>query len=373
MARSLVAQGVHVDVATTDDDGPGGRLAVPLSQRIEREGYGVFYFRKQTEFYKVSLPFCRWLAARVADYDLVHIHTVFSYTSTVAARWSRRQGVPYIVRPLGVLNRWGMVNRRRLIKSLSFRFVEQPLLRRAAAMHYTSRAEQREAEQTGATAPAAVIPLGLDLAAFERLPGAERFLNQFPQARGRVLVLFLSRLDPKKGLDLLLPAFAEARRHYPSAMLVVAGNGEQNFVAGLHDRASQLGLAQDLVWAGFLSGEDKLAAFAAASVFMLPSYSENFGIALIEAMAAGLPCLATPGVAVAEDLQTCAPDALLVAPAEVKPLAEALGRLLGDAAGRAQLGAKARQVASAHFSLSAMGTALRELYSKVQKGSQDRR
>jgi len=372
MARSLVAQGVEVDVATTDDDGPGGRLNVPSEQRIERDGYGLYYFRKQTEFYKVSLPFSRWLAVRVKDYDLVHIHTLFSHTSTISARCARRNGVPYIIRPLGVLNRWGMENRRRLIKSLSYRFVEQPLLRRAAAMHYTSHAEKREAEQTGATAPAAVIPLGIDTTDFQNLPSADIFLNRFSQAKGRNLVLFLSRLDPKKGVDLLLRVWADIRKSEfggqwsKNWMLAIAGDGDEQYVASLKAQAVQLGLADDIVWAGFLSGSDKLSAFAAGKVFVLPSHSENFGIALVEAMAAGLPCLTTHGVAVAEGIRAQWPDALVVVSPDEREFTAALGRLLADVSRRTQLGAHAKCIATEQFSLLAMGLALKKLYETIQ-------
>jgi len=352
-----------VDVVTTDDDGPNCRLNVPLQQRIEHDGYGILYFCKQSEFYKVSLPLRRWLKQHVRDYDAVHIHALFSFSSVAAARCARRSGVPYIIRPLGVLNRWGMENRRKLLKALSFRFVERPVLRHAAAMHYTSNAERLEAGQSGATAPAAVIPLGIEMTGFQNLPGPESFLERFPRAKGRTLALFLSRLDVKKGLDLLLPAFAESRKSHPSVMLVIAGDGGQSYVAGLHDRAAQLGLEGDIVWAGFLSGEDKLSAFAAATVFVLPSHSENFGIALVEAMAAGLPCLTTPGVAVSDDIRER--DAGLVAAAEAKPLFEAMNRLLDDAALRARLGSNAKRLVQERFSLEAMGVALKTLYENI--------
>jgi glycosyltransferase involved in cell wall biosynthesis len=148
-------------------------------------------------------------------------------------------------------------------------------------------------------------------------------------------------------------------------MLVIAGSGEESYVAGLRDRATELGLASDIIWTGFLSGMDKLSAFAAATVFILPSYSENFGIALTEAMAAGLPCLTTPGVALAEDVQARAADVLMVVPAEIKPLATALDHLLGDAALRAQLGANAKRMAAEQFTISSMGVALKKLYEEV--------
>src|SRR5207302_2043641 len=102
-----------------------------------------------------------WLSEKASNYDLIHVHAVFSYTSVCAGKIARRNGIPYIVRPLGVLNRWGMRNRRRLVKSLSFRLLEKPLLNNAAAIHYTSEQERIEAEELGVAAPSFVAPLGL--------------------------------------------------------------------------------------------------------------------------------------------------------------------------------------------------------------------
>lgn len=370
MVRSLVRLGVSVDVATTDDAGPGGRLDVPLAQRIERDGYGLYYFRKQTEFYKVSLPFRSWARRHARDYDLLHIHALFSHTSIAAARAARRAGVPYVIRPLGVLNRWGMENRRRWLKSLSFRFIEQPVLRHAATIHYTSRAEQLEAEACGVRASATVLPLGIDVLPYASEISPERFYARFPQAKDRDIVLFLSRVDAKKGVDLLLAAFARLHLKFPKCLLVIAGSGEEEYVQSLRQQAEMLGIDGQVVWAGFLGGQDKLAAFAAASVFTLPSHSENFGIALVEALAAGLPCVTTPGVAISEDIAEC--DAGVVVPCEISALASGLERVIADVSMRQCLGANARRLATDRFSMETMGSALHALYQHLLDPSVDR-
>jgi glycosyltransferase involved in cell wall biosynthesis len=363
MARSLAQAGWSVDVATTDDDGPGKRVDVPHGRRVEREGYGVFYFPKQTEFYKVSLPLGAWLRRHVRDYDVIHVHALFSHASTAAGRAARRTGVPYVIRPLGVLNRWGMENRRRWLKALSFRWVEQPLLRGAAAIHYTSEAERVEAEAAGVTTRAAVIPLGIDTAAFENLPNAELLLAKWPQLRGRKIVLFLSRLDPKKGLELLIPAFAKVRRIVPEALLVIAGDGAADYEKTCRQLAADAGISEDVVWTGYLGGEAKLAALAAASVFVLPSHSENFGIAVVEALAAGLPCVTTTGVAVSAEV--LAGDAGRVVEPDSTALAAALIELLTDDGRRKKCAGNARRLASEKFSLAAMGAALAGLYEEI--------
>jgi glycosyltransferase involved in cell wall biosynthesis len=365
MARSLVQLGVEVDVATTDDDGPGGKIgeAVP-GRRMQRDGFGVYFFPRQSEFYKVSFPFSGWLAKNAQRYDLLHIHALFSFLSTSAARIARRRHVPYIVRPLGVLNEWGIQNRRPVLKALSFRLVEAPILQHAGAIHYTSESELKEAERAGAPAgKGKVIPLGIETDRYASLPGTDFFYERCPQARGRSVVLFLSRIDPKKGLDLLLPAFAAVRKKHPDALLVVAGRGDAGYVHSLQDEASELGIEEAVLWPGHLDKEDKLSALAAATIYVLPSYSENFGIALVEALAAGLPCVTTTGVAVAEEIR--AADAGAIVQPDVHSLACAFDRLLTDADLRRQYRERAQQLARDCFSATAMGRNLHSLYQQI--------
>jgi glycosyltransferase involved in cell wall biosynthesis len=352
-----------VEVATTDDNGPGSRISVPLGQPLQREGWVVRYFAKQTEFYKISFSLCRWLEQHVREYDLVHIHALFSHTCICAARTARRAGVPYIIRPLGVLNRWGMENRRPWLKALSLRFIEGPVLRGAAAMHYTSPAERDEAEEAGVKTRGVVIPLGLDLTQFENLPGAPVLISRFPQLARKAILLFLSRVDPKKGLDLLLSAVARLKSAHPAMMLVVAGEGEAGYLRRLQTQAAQLGVEDRVVWAGFLEGEQKRSALAAARALVLPSHSENFGIAAVEALAAGLPVVTTPGVAIAPEIARR--GAGLVVTPEPTALAGALAKLLDDASFCTQAAAEARKLAHELYSLPAMGEKLKVLYDEV--------
>jgi glycosyltransferase involved in cell wall biosynthesis len=208
-----------------------------------------------------------------------------------------------------------------------------------------------------------VIPLGINTSVFQTGTTAARFYERFPIAAGREMILFLSRLDPKKGLDILLRAFREVHQHRPASLLVVAGNGEIEFVAALKKLAAEVGIDEHVLWTGFLSGEDKLSAFAAASVFALPSYSENFGLALVEAMASGVACVVSDQVGIAPDVQEF--DAGSVAPCEAAPLAFALTRLLGDSELQRRFGENAVRLANERFSLEAMTAALLKLYRRV--------
>lgn len=302
MARALAAEGIEVDIAATDDDGPGRTMADACrTSPVQRDSFRVFFFPKQTEFYKASLPMRAWLRAHVKDYAVVHVHGVFSFASMIAPRAARAARVPFIIRPLGILNSWGMENRRRRIKSLSFRVLDKPLLDAAAAIHYTSTAEQHQAAQLDIRAPGRVIPLGIDLTPFDSLPDPSVFLDAFPSSRNREVILFLSRIDKKKGIDLLIDAFALVLKERPDSHLVIAGDGDAAYADVMRDRAASLGLSASITWTGHLDGEMKLAAFAAAKLFVLPSSSENFGIALLEAMAAGVASVSCIEVALAAD------------------------------------------------------------------------
>ena len=367
MARSLAMQGMEVDVVATMSAEDAREQGVRFGEPLQREGFTVRFFRRQTRFYKASLPLLRWLRAHVKDYALVHNHALFSFAPLAGAWSARKSGVPYVMRPLGLLNTWGMENRRRWIKALSFRWLDRPALDGAAAIHYTSPGEEREAARLGLRARSVVIPLGIDLTPFQHLPDPELFLERFPHARGRQIILFLSRLDPKKGIEVLLEALTrlEPRESSPikpnqtqsNPILVIAGSGDPAYVATLKERAMELNLEEDVVWAGFLDGKAKLAAFAAADLYVLPSYSENFGIALLEAMAAGLPCMSTDQVALAVE----AGDAVRRVSLEAALWAEAICEVLADTSGRSRLAHSAQRYSKLH-SLERMGSALSNLY-----------
>jgi glycosyltransferase involved in cell wall biosynthesis len=364
MTRSLVSLGVAVDVATTNDDGPGGRRDVALATAIEREGVRHFFFPKQSEFYKFSLPLRRWLRQRVGDYDVIHVHALFSHSSVSAARAAWRAKVPYVIRPLGVLNRWGLRKRRRWFKALSLALIERPLLRRAAAIHYTSALERDEAEAAGVIGRGVVIPLGIDLQAMnENRSRPDDADAIWPELSRCEVVLFLSRLDPKKGLELLLEAFAQVVHRHPQTRLLIAGDGQAEYVAQLRGLAHKLGIGSQVVWAGHVEGGRKRAALAAASLFVLPSHSENFGIAAVEAMASGVPVVLTEGVAIAAEV--AAAQAGRVTAREPAAIAEAIDAILGDARLRQTIAENARQLAATAFSLEQMGKRLADLYREI--------
>jgi glycosyltransferase involved in cell wall biosynthesis len=360
LAKSQAALGLEVHVATTDDNGPG-RLRHAAGTSFVEDGVTYLVFRRQTRFYTFSLPLTMWFAKHARDYDVIHIHALFSYPSIAAALFARLAHVPYLVRPLGVLNIWGMQHRRPWLKRLSFRLMESRVLRNAAGVQYTSAQESAEAAQLGVKHISLLIPNPVDVAAAPAVRG--KFRAAFPALIGKTMVLFLSRIDAKKGIDILLPAFARLRSHHPESVLVVAGDGDRTLLEGLIVQANQLGLGEGILWAGFLQGEMKRNALADTDVFVLPSYSENFGVAVVEAMGCGIPVIVSDQVGIHREIAEA--EAGLVVECSVPSLEEALTRAVCDPIWRRKASTNALKLAGT-FAPEIIASRLAEIYERIR-------
>lgn len=187
-------------------------------------------------------------------------------------------------------------------------------LNRASALHFTAEAERDLTKPLNLDAPTIIKPNGLELSEFGNLPPEGTFRNAYPELGDRPYVLFLSRIHHKKGLNLLVPAFAQAAPQDYS--LVIAGPGDPQYVAKIKNLVNNHGLTDRVMFPGMLSGQIKLAAYAEAELFALPSYQENFGIVIIESLACGTPVATTTAVNLADQLKE-KPFALISSP-EVK-------------------------------------------------------
>jgi glycosyltransferase involved in cell wall biosynthesis len=365
MEQALSTAGIAVTTATTDDDGPGRRLATHARPPRACPPARV-YARKWLDFYKVAPGLVPWLWRHVRDFDVVHIHALFSFTSLAAGLMARGRGVPYVIRPLGTLAAYGMNQRRPWLKRLSLTLVEGPLLRRASAVHFTSQSELDEAASLGIPLRSVVVPLAVE----EERPGDPHdLIREHPILAHRRTVLFLSRLDPKKNVESLLQAIAALKALQGEPVLLMAGDGDPAHVASLKTLAASLGIDQSVIWLGHVEGARKAAVLAAADVFVLPSFSENFGLAAAEAMLAGLPCVLARGVAIAGDVQQAGAGLAVVPEPEI--LARALAQVLGDEALRHDMGARARLFAERTYSTRAMAEGLTALYRRLASANDE--
>jgi glycosyltransferase involved in cell wall biosynthesis len=361
LAANLVKLGVEVTVFTTDMDGPQ-RLAVPLAREVWIDGVRVFYYPIGfPRSYARSAKLGRALKEQIRNFDLVHIHGLYTYPTMTAARECQRRHVPYLIAPRGMLDPHAIVIKGRYKKRLYLRLIEQRNLERAALLHFTTADEQQLAAQTGITTRGVVVPNALDLTEYPS--DAERGAESARVSQVADRILFLSRIDPKKGLDLLIPAFAVVARARPGARLVIAGPDNGGYWPKIEALVVKHGLQDKVVYRGMLVGADKIDAYKSAALFVLPSYSENFGNVVIEAMACERPVVISDRVNLCHEV--VAAHAGLVVPCDVAQLADAILTVLADPESGRTMGQRGRKLVEAKFTWSFVAAQMLKVYEQV--------
>ena len=354
LSAALAAEGIEVSLLTTNANGDAGQapLDVPLAQPLQQDGYKIFYFPcSPFQRYKFSLGLLQWLRLHGREYDLVHIHALFSPISTAAAYLARSLSLPYILRPLGTLDPADLRKKRWLKQVYGFLW-EKPNLAGAAAIHFTSQQEAKISERFGATTQDLVIPLGVKLPEKRPVPGQIR--RQLGIAENCPLLLFLSRLDPKKGLDLLIPALEQLKEEGLDFHFVLAGSNPQDpdYEQGIGETIRVSALASRTTITGFVTGDMKLGLLQDADLFVLPSYYENFGIAVAEAMTAGTAVVISDQVHIWQEVSLS--KAGWVSTCEVNDFAAKLRLGLADEDEREKRGLKGKNYALEHYSWQAI-------------------
>ena len=248
------------------------------------------------------------LRRRIPDADAVVIHGLWLYPDHLAARLCRSARVPYLVYVHGMLDPAfrRLFPLRHAAKTISWHLFDRKMLEGAAAVLFTCEEERRLAPQSFGPfrARTEIVPYAVGEPPGDAAQQREKFYQRFPECRGRRLVLYLSRLHPKKGCDLLIRAFAQAMSDDARFHLVMAGPGVADWVATLKRLVATLQVGSRITWTGMLTGDLKWGAFRSAEVFVLPSHQENYGIAVVEALACSVPVLITDRVNIWKEIET---------------------------------------------------------------------
>ena len=292
LAQALGALGIEVDIVNTNANGYTN-LEVPLHTWISKKYYRIQYFPYSRLLdYKISLSLTSWLFQHVAEYDLVHTNAIFSYP-VLPAYWACQQHqVPYVTTPHGMLDPWAL-SYKTWKKRLYYTIFEKPALHRASAIQILAPTEAKGLKPLNLKTPLILVPNGINRQDFENLLDPELFYNKFPYTRNKKLIIFLGRIDPKKGLDLLAVAFGKVNLLFPETHLIVAGPDNIGFLPKVQSYFNEAGCLDAVTFTGMLTGDIKYAALAAASIYVAPSYSEGFSISVLEGMVSGLPCVIT--------------------------------------------------------------------------------
>ncbi|MBV6621536.1 MAG: hormogonium polysaccharide biosynthesis glycosyltransferase HpsP [Rivularia sp. (in: Bacteria)] len=367
LAPALARQGIKVTVLTTDSNGDTGQksLDVSLNSPIEQDGYEIIYFKcSPFRRYKFSIDLLKWLNKHAREYDLAHIHALFSPVTSAAAAICRAKNLPYILRPLGTLDPADLRKKKQL-KQIYASVLERPNIAKAAAIHFTSEQEAKVSHRFGVNTRDLVIPLGVKDTEKKSKDVKLNASNQFNIPENVPKILFMSRIDPKKGLDLLIPALEKVLSEGLDFHFVLAGTNPQDpsYEQKIQSQIQASPLNKHTTITGFVTGELKSALLEVADLFVLPSYYENFGIAVAEAMVAGIPVIISDGVHIYQDISSS--ESGWVGKTNIESIADLLREALKYPEERQRRGLQARKHALLSYSWDAIALKIVEAYQDI--------
>lgn len=352
--------GHHIEVLTLDD---------PTSSYLQDYPLPIFAIGPSKSGYAYNPRLMSWLLSHADRYDAIIINGLWMYHGFGAWRALRKMKVPYFVFTHGMLDPWfkRTYPLKHLKKWLYWPWAEYRVLRDATRVLFTCEQERLLARDSfwlykvkeavvnyGAGRPPDLDPQTL----------SESFLSTHPELRGKRLVLFLSRIHVKKGCDLLLTAFAKVASRDPSLHLVMAGPCADSYLTELKALAEQHGIAHRVSWLGMVKGDQKWGAFCASEVFALTSHQENFGIAVAESLACGLPVLISNQVNIWREIES--DQAGFAEPDTVEGATRLLEKWLQlSEAERQQMALNAKRCFQTRFTAEAMVTSVTETISKA--------
>ncbi|MGP8106588.1 MAG: glycosyltransferase [Desulfobaccales bacterium] len=351
--RELIRQGHEVTVCTTDANGTGN-LEVPLGREVSVDGVPVWYFRRWW-FGRTHKPFSVFISRELAkklntlrpgEYDLIYSAGSFCDSGRVASGAARRTGTPYIYHTGGTFTRWAL-GHKYWKKKIYLSLVEKRILMAAGGIISRNPAEIEQLRRLGYHSLIRRIPLGVDLQEFRTGLGRGDLEGLYPSLRGRPFLLFLGRLHPVKGLDLLIPAFGELARQFPEWILVLAGPDERGYLNQVNQLIQDHDLTNRVLLTGLVGGDRKAMLLSQAEFLVLPSYSEALSMVVAEALGYGKPLVITD--------TCCRPEVAdegvgLVVPPEKEPLTRALSEMMASDELRRSCSAKIPEMVRRHYS-----------------------
>lgn len=348
--RGLASLGAEVTVLTTN---VGLEDRVPPGGVLDDGGVKVKYlpYYRGLEFFgatgwQFSPDFKKAAEEEIPRHDAAHVVGVWNFPSAWGMKLCSAAKIPFLVSPEGALGPDKLAIKS-WKKRAYYKLIVEPALRKAAGLHYFTDAEADESlKYLRLPVPKVVIPNGIDKNAFAALPEKGLLARKFPKLAGKTIILFLGRLHRIKGLDILVKAFASIAPLKRNLHLLLAGP-DCGFKSELETQIAKLGIAREVTFAGMLDDNAKLEALAGSDIFILPSYSEAFSVAIVEAMAAGLPVVISNKCHFNEVADSGA--GFVTEPTE-EAVSAALSRLVESSRDRAAMGARGKELVFKKYS-----------------------
>jgi glycosyltransferase involved in cell wall biosynthesis len=347
-AEALQRAGVECEVFTTTARGDRTLPALDAGTRDVR-GVTTTYFPAAAGRQSFIAPaMATALVRRVREFDLVHTHMLWAFPGIVASRIAHLRGVPYVVTPHGSLDPWSLAQRAWMKKAFLLAS-ENATLRRAALVHYTADAERDAVPMQFRALPSAVIANVIEP-------------SDVPRARTGDDVVILGRIHVMKGFDILVPAMRAVIERRPTARLVIAGPDEGGYKAAVERMIAEAGIGTRVVFTGHIDAAARERLLASCALLVQPSYRENFGMSVAEAMAQGVPVVVSDRVNICDDIaRTGAGE---VVPRDVQQLAAAILRVLDAPPAMGEAG---RRLVRERYAPDVVGPAMRDAYQAARR------
>jgi glycosyltransferase involved in cell wall biosynthesis len=318
----------------------------------------------------ISVSMAQWFAQHINSFDCVHIHGLYRFPVIYAAWLARKKCIPYIIRPHGSLDpflyrqsRYGNVGLP--LKRMCERLFDFPNLNAASAIQYTACEEADRAAFLKLRAPAVIVPNGIDWEQYATLPTRGAFRQRIGLGKEVPLILFLGRINFKKGLDLLIPSFAQIIKKIPSAILVIVGPDNEGYGRRVRKWCQEQDIQDKVVFVDYLEPARVIEAYVDADVFVLPSYTENFGMTVAEAMACRCPVVISDQVNIWKEIKECGAGA--VAALDPEKFSEAVIGVLRDSDAARIMGERGRMLVHEKFTWSTIVKKLTAVYASVMR------
>lgn len=355
--------GMNVTVCTTHWK-YATKKKIPENKRFFENGVTYRYFPYWSPLL-VSPAMSKWLKTNLIFFDIVHIHGLYRFPVTSAACWARRVGVPYVIMPHGSLDPF-LYNRSQynlFLKRVYERLFDIPNLNHAAGVLFTAEEEARRSSFLELQSRPVIVPNGIDWKRYQRLPSRGNFRRRINLNYQSPLVLFLGRINFTKGLDLLIPSFRRVVQKHPDANLAIVGPDNEGYGLKVRNWCEEQGIQDRVLIVDHLEFEAVKEAYVDADVFVLSSYTENFGLTVIEAMACGTPVIISNHVNICRQVQEA--GAGIVVGLDQNALAEAICQVLEDQEGAKAMGTRGRRVVEKRYTWSRIVEQLTTVYENL--------
>ncbi|MEW6602152.1 MAG: glycosyltransferase [Nitrospirota bacterium] len=293
--RALVKKGVDLKVYTTN---AGLDKTLPVNREVDLEGVKVTYFEFSRYFeflgdtgWQFSPRMTEALNKNLAASDIIHINGLWNYPIAAAAHFCRKYNKPYIITPHGMLFAYTL-SKNSWKKRPYYTFVTKRDMRNAGAIHFYTDHERRSINQDIVSGTRSfVVPVGVESSEFDDMSSVDALRDRYPQLRNKTVILFLGRINWKKGLDILVRAFSRILKIKRDVHLLLVGPDENEYEKQVRTWLEEENIIEHATFAGTLRGKEKAEAFAGSDIFVLPSYSEGFSMSVLEAMYCRLPVI----------------------------------------------------------------------------------